>query len=423
MATLAALIRFHCRAGARVALRANAVVAGAVVFFYGMEDDAPARIRATTRELVARHAGWSARMKLAGICVALAGVAMPRVVLGATGWMRSLAISSATSRRASIAALCATQAFAILLAVLAICGAVSVYHASLDVGKVLGLPLLMFAAAATVLPVERKAGLVLAALALVCAVPGTLPLDGIAIAALIVGDRVAGGVARLRRRPVHPARLPLAWSSPVAQWTRLTTRSLPVSALIATALTPAIFIAFAYFIVLHNPELDSDTAHRTVRICGVLALWPLGSALSSTIVRTRPAWAWARSLPWSARQRVLGDFVLHIAGLAVVPIALLPLDWRHAVIVALLILPMTAGACAAIRFGNRRQTSAAGEIMLLGVVYGTLIALWPATVGLAVCATPVSLAVAVRRDQRLLVTRWEELHHDAAGDPAWTSAS
>src|SRR6185503_13169395 len=115
------LVAFHWRAGARVALRANAIVGATVVFFYGLEDEAPTRIHAAILELVARRGTWNTRVTLAAICVALAGVA-----------------------------------------ILALLGALFVYHARLDAAKVASLPLIIISAAAVVLPVERRAGPALA---------------------------------------------------------------------------------------------------------------------------------------------------------------------------------------------------------------------------------------------------------------------
>ena len=99
------LARFHWNAGARVALRANGIVGASVVFVFGLDMDALAHLRTIVLELVARHAGWSARALFAALCVVLAGTAVRRVTLGATGWLRSLPVSSATSRPRSMIAI------------------------------------------------------------------------------------------------------------------------------------------------------------------------------------------------------------------------------------------------------------------------------------------------------------------------------
>jgi hypothetical protein len=421
--TTRSLVRFHWRAGARVSLRANGIVGAMVVFAFGIEDDALRRLHAAILELVARNHGWNVRLELAAICVALAGVAMPRITLGATGWMRTLPASSRANRRAAMVALCGTQAFAIAIAVLAAAGAAVVYRVAVDPAKLAGIALMIVSAAGVVLPVERKVGALLSVAALGLAVPGRWVPDAVALVTLAGADATSGGIARFRRVRAYRS---LSWDmgpSAIAQWIRLTVRTLPVATIPACVFSPVIFIAFAYFIVRHNPDLDSATARRTVRICGALALSTLASALGSSVVRRRPAWPWARSLPWSMRDRAIADAALIGGASIAIPIALLPLGWGDALAVALLVPPIAACASAAVRAGAHRQTSAAGEVLLFGVAAMILVALWTWTCIPLLGATPLLLALARRRDRRTLLTRFEELHHDAGGDSAWVSAS
>lgn len=417
------LVRFHLRGGARVALRANGVVGAAVVFLFALDMDALVHLRVTLLELVARIPGWGARGELAGLCVVLAAAAMPRVTLGATGWMRSLPCSSATSRRAAIAALGATQAFAIAVAVIAVIAALTIYHKPIDPAKVLGIALMIPAAAASVLPVQHRTGRIVLALALVLTIPGRWITDAAALAALVIGDVLAGRIVPFRSSRARGARGMMRATSPVALWMRFSIRALPVASIVGVFLFPAVFLAFGYLIVVHNPDLDRATATRTIRISGGFALAAFASGLATTIVRARPTWPWSRSLPWSSSQRVLGDALLHGLPLVALAAVFMPLDWKSASLVLCMAPPLAAAAAASIRSGARRQTSAAGEVVACAVVLGALIALIPASAGLVVATTPVIAALAVRRDRRMLVTRWEELHHDAAGDPAWVVSS
>jgi hypothetical protein len=424
--TVRNLVRFHWRAGARVALRANGIVGATVVFLFALDIDAIAHLRLALLELVSRVPDWSARSELAGICVVLAAVGMPRITLGSTGWMRSLAISGNTARRAAVIALCATQAFAIAVWAAALVASPLVYRHGLEPAKVAGIPLIVVAAAALVVPVEHRAGPLLAAVALGLALPGRWMTNVAAVVALAVSDAVSGRLvpfrgAHLRRVRGH-RRVGLG-NSAVGAWMRLTLRALPASTIAASVLLPIVFLAFGYLIVLHNPDLDQDTATRTVRISGMLASIAFASSLASGIVRARPAWPWTRSLPWSSRHRVLGDTVLHGSALATLAASQIPLDARSAIVVLLLAPPLAAAAAAAIRQGAGRQTSAAGEIALIGCALGSLVALWPWVSAIALATTPLLLTLGMRRERRLVATRWRELHHDAAGDPAWTTAS
>lgn len=417
------LARFHYAAGARVALRANGVIGAAIVFVFGLDMDALAHLRTMVLDLVARHTGSSTRALFAVVCVTLAGVSVRRVMLGATGWLRSLPVSSSTSRRAVIAALCAVQAFTIAVALLAILGAVFVYRAVLDPAKLAGIALMIPAAAALVLPVEHRAARAVALGALLLTVPGRWSMDFASAAALVASDVLAGRIVPARGTRVYEERAGASRPSPTHLWIRLTSHAILGTMLVTSLILPALFVAFGYAIVLHNPDLDRATAMRTVRVTGMLALTSFAGALATSIVRMRPAWAWVRSLPWSARQRVTGDAVLIGVALCGLGLALLPLDPRSAAATLLLTAPLAAGAAAATRIGARRQTSAAGEIVLLAVLVGTPVVFWPWASALGLVLTPVLFAAAVRRERRLVVTRWEELHHDAAGDPAWIAAS
>jgi len=415
------LIRFQLGAGARVGLRVNGLVGAIVVFLSGLRDDALAQLRVTTFELVAPRGSWDTRLELAGICVALAAIAMPRVTLGTAGWMRSLPASRAESRRAAVVALIEAQFFSIVVCVLAILAAPLVYHAPLDPAKVVAFPVMMAAAAAFVLPVERRAGQVLALVALGLTIPGQLALDAAAIIVLSIGDRVSGGLVRFRNR--KPAVHWRIGSSPVNQWMRVTVRALPAATVLGALIVPGMLVVLAYLIVLRNPDLDVATARRTVRVAGTLAIAMLAAMLASGVVRARPAWPWVRSLPWSSRQRVLGDAMLLGCALGAIPIAFAALDWRSASIVALMIPPIATGAAGAMRVAAHRQMSAGGEMMAYAVLFGAAVAIWPWTVGLVLCTTPALFALSLKRERRAIVSRWEELHHEAAGDPAWTVAS
>jgi hypothetical protein len=409
--------------GARVALRANGIIGATVVFLFALDIDAVAHLRVMLLELVAHTPDWGARGELAGLCVILAAAAMPRVALGSTGWIRSLPCSGATSRRATIAALGATQAFAIVVAFVALVAALAVYHKPIDPAKVVGIALMIPAAAAVVLPTQRRAGQVAFALALGLTVPGRWVTDAAALGALVLGDAVAGRIVPFRSNHARRGRGVAAGTSPVALWMRFTLRAVPGASLMAMLFFPGLLVAFGYLIVLHNPDLDHATATRTVRVCGALSLAAFASGLATTIVRARPTWPWARSLPWSSNERVLGDMVVHAVPLVALALSFMPLDWVSASVVLCLAPPLAAAAAASIRSGARRQTSAGGEVVALAVLFGALIALLPWTAGLVVVSTPLIIAGAVKRDRRLLVTRWEELHHDAAGDPAWMVTS
>ncbi len=405
-----------------MALRANAVVGATAVFVFGLQDHTMTRVRAGVLELVARHAGWGARIQLAVVCIALSGVATRRVTLGSRGWIRSLPVSRAASRRAIVAALCVTQAFGIVVICFAVLAAPLIYRADLDPAKVLGLPLLVIASAMVVTPFERPVAAVFAAVALVLFVQGQWASIATGIALLLLADGTSGAVGATRNPRAGRWRVEPSRASAARHWVRLTFAALGASAVASCLLMPSIFVLFAYLIVRHNPDLDAGTAHRAIRICAVFALTMLAAAVGSSVVRARPMWPWARSLPWSSRDRAAGDTTLVALMLTLVPISLAPLDWGVAMGVAGLIPVLSGAAAAAVRAGAERHTSAAGEIIVVGALFGTLFVLWPWAGAVALAAAPFSFALTIARERRVATTRWQELRHDAGGDPSWTHA-
>jgi hypothetical protein len=419
-----ALIRFHWGAGARVSLRANAIVGAAVVFVFGSAPEALATLRAALLGLVAPGHQWSARLELAAVCAGLVSVASPRVTLGVNGWMRSLAATAAMNRRAAIVALSASQAFAMIVAVGSAIMTVAVYHAPLSIARLLTIPIIIVAVAMTLLPVEHVAARVIAALALALAIPGSWTLGALSIALLAVSDRIAGGIVASRRssRVIarrRAVRIFRARSS-LLQWVTISWSALPTASVIGAAILPSIFVAFGYFVVRHNPHLALATAFRAVRISGGLAVAAFSAALSQVMLRVRPVWAWARSLPWSSTNRVSADAVAIALPLCIIPLALVPLAPMHALAVAAMIPLCAAAGSAALRGGAARQTGAAGETFAVALVAGILTALWaPAAIPLLLLA-PLFVRLGARRERRSRVTRWLELQHDAVGDPAWS---
>jgi hypothetical protein len=109
--------------------------------------------------------------------------------------------------------------------------------------------------------------------------------------------------------------------------------------------------------------------------------------------------------------------------LCAIPIYFAFLDGPSALVLALVVPSLAVAAASAIRSGSHRQTSAAGEIAAIGVAFGAVITFWPWCAVLILLVAPLIHSRAERREQRLVSTRWEELHHDAGGDPAWIRAS
>lgn len=105
--------------------------------------------------------------------------------------------------------------------------------------------------------------------------------------------------------------------------------------------------------------LAAVSAERVVRLAAGVALALHAAALANVVVQVRPAWAWARSLPWSAAQRVWSDIAALSIPLLISPAVALLLRPRAGLVVLALVPFVAAAAALAPRHAARRQTGAA----------------------------------------------------------------
>ena len=192
-------------------------------------------------------------------------------------------------------------------------------------------------------------------------------------------------------------------------WRALSWRVIPCT------LPAAIPLAGAWFFRANN-ALTASEAVDAVRLCGVVAVTLVLAGLADALHLRRPVWAWARSLPWSSAQH---DAATLVAATAPVLLAIVMLDLVAALTV-LAVMPLLAlTAAGAIRRAGARRTAAAGEVLLVGVLVTTALALSPWSVVALVAVTPLVQRLAVRRERRASPSRWMELHHRVEGDSAF----
>jgi hypothetical protein len=418
---LLALIRFHWAAGARVALRANAVVLGLVVFLFGSAPDGLAAFRAFLLGLASYHRPEGDRAILAAISAAFAATAVPRVTLGAAGWMRSLPSDAKTNWRAAVVALCMAQIAVATFIPFCVLAVVFVYHMRISPAKVVSLPLIVVAMAVTVLPVRRVHTRLIGGASVALAVMGTWPGIVGSIACLAFADasfpELAGAHTAKRRRKSFT----VSSSSALAIWIRTSWRAMRPAGIAAAGALPAIIASYAYFIIGNNPELRRSTAETVVRVCGTLGVSLFAATLANAMLTNRQPWPWSRSLPWSSKQRVLADsFVLGIP-LVIIPVGLLAVSVAQAAVVAALVPLAAVSGAAASRRGSDRQTGAAGETLLVTLAAAAALSMWPLASVVVLAATPLFVRIGARRDRDAVASRWSELHHEGAGDPGWLS--
>lgn len=421
-----ALTRFHLRAGARVALRANAALLGIVTFIFG---SAPAPEALLTFErfmigIVSRSTTSGPRMLFAAIAAGLGATAVPRVTLGTSGWMRSLPVDARTRRLAAVAAIAAAQAIiAIALVVFAIIARTAL-HAPLDWPRIVGVPVMMVAIAGLLLPRQRIITRALDAGAIAASIGGTGLLVVAALILIVASNALppAADVASVPRAAPKPDDLvSRRVRSPRVLWMRATWRAIGLRRMVDAALAAAVPCAFAYFIARNNPQLPIAVVHRVARICCAIGLGAFGASAANALLASRQPWPWARSLPWSALDRVIADAIVLGTPLIAVVVAVAPVHWTSAVVMSCLV-PFVGALCAgALRGAATKQFGAAGLCLMVSIPVGVFVAIWPVLAVAALAATPLLLRWGAARERDPRATRWAELRHSAAGDPMWIS--
>jgi hypothetical protein len=413
-----ALLRFHLHVGARLAMRAFVpVLAAAVAGIMLLGNDF--LVSFSVLLWGAKSAGGSGVL-IAALCYVAAASAAPRVCRGLDGWLRHLPISGGAQRRAAGLAIAVSQAP--LLLGLALLSLVATRFGPATLLDVLSLLVCAPAAALLAMPVQRP--LLTRPLALASAVVsvsgGWLPAGGGALL-LVLADRCAGELPR-RIGPIRPiGRIGRIQSSTGAlvelriAWRALRWRL--VSALAAGTLP----LACAWAFVAHN-ELAPKHVRLAALLGGGCSLVFLYSDLGEVLGARRPAWPWSRSLPWSARRRVLFDagfLAAHAIPTLLLTAWIDPLSALPVLAVTPWLAVRSAGA---MRRAPERRTGASGEILMEGLLLAAAVALLPWVALVPPFATPWAVRAAAERDRQQKVSRWLELHHLAVGDPQSWSA-
>ncbi len=410
------LLRFHFAVGARLAMRALVPMIAAA-FGAGMLLGTDF-VTSMARVLFGDKASGGSAVLLAAIFLGGAAEAAPRVCRGLGGWVRHLPVSALAHRRAAALAVALAQT-PLLLGLLFLAAYASRSPEAL-IADALKLVATALAATLCVLPVARRwFSAPPALLAAVLAGAGGWGALGGAAILIVLADLAAGPLARTGAPAVRLSgrsgdrlgrllELRIAW------------RAMGASLLGALALG-LLPVGAAYAFTAHNTLAPGDVRLAARLGAGLAAVLVLAQMAEALAVR-RPAWPWARSLPWSSARRVGADALL--LALHALPLALAAVRVSPAALASLAILPLLSlRAAGAMRRAPERRMGAAGEILLEGSLLAALVALLPWTALLALAAAPWALRAAAARDRQQKVSRWLELHHLAAGDPQSWSAS
>ena len=404
---MTALLLFRLYGGVRVAVRACALIVCAIVAWVTLYASDPTAIlvgfstAAFSRRPVVQNV-----VPLVGLALLLPAWAAARLSGGLNGWLRHLPFTSADNRRGLALGLITAQLPLILI--LVVLGFFA--HGQ-------GLPiavsatrwaLVLMAGAIASVPVGHRYAVVLLALtALAVALVGSGVHMAVSAMLLIGTDVVAGPIRTIRRRTPPAAGSLLHW--------RIAWRAMGAHML--RAYGAGLFALGAGWLCIVNNDLAGRPADAVARFAGAVASILRVSSLANTLAVRRPMWALSRSFPWSATRRVAEDgFFLAAHTLPLV--LLIDVQSGMAVLQVLALLPCLSLLAA----GHiRRIPERRSDVLVFlgeGLLAASLLTLLPWTaLGWLVSAIP-ALSFSAEWERRQKVTRWSDLQHDDAGDPA-----
>jgi hypothetical protein len=417
MPAFSPLLRFHLRVGARLALRVMVPIfasAAGGLMLLGVDF-----IISLSVTLFGAHGKAGSGLPIAFVCLGVAWVAAPRVCRGIDGWLRHLPATGLAHRRSAQLAIAAAQGSILALLVFLVIAAAN--NGGDPWPSLAGLLVAAPAAALAAMPVERFVARPLAlAAAFLPFSGGWLPVVGGAVI-LLVADRIAGPL-RKTRAAVELPRSARRSTGRRGSWleARIAWRALGGS-LFGAYLTALLPLGAAALFVRNN-ELPGIYIRLGALLGGGCAVVFLLSGMAESLAVRRPAWPWSRSLPWPASRRVLIDSLF--LGAHALPLIVLT-AWIEPVagLAVLAEIPLLAVRSAgAMRRAPERRTGASGEILMEGLLLAAAVALLPWVSLLALLGSPLAVRAAAERERRQKVSRWQEIHHLAAGDPqSWSS--
>ncbi len=401
-----AVFRFHLKVGIRLALRIFIPVVS--IFFALYYLLRPELFHSLMAQIL------DGGFLLSGITTTAfflitAQFASRRIGLGLCGWIRHLPAEGNVHRRMAVITIFIAQVPVLaIMAGLAII-AMKLYRVS-SMPYLIGLPLAGLSCGLIVLPVKRK--LItrsLAALAALGFSSNNWPFFAGGIVLLIAADTLSGPIVQKKKRTRFHRPFKGTFFVLAVNW-----RALRWRIIIPYSLSLPFLGAAQLFIVNNNP--DAVLAGQVIRFGGALSQILLCAVFANMLASRRPPWPWVRSLPWSAKARILWD--AFFVGLHMIPLLFLigAMNWGSMFPLAASLPFFAAYSAHAIRLAPELTTGAAGKILLLGIFYALFLCLIPWSSLCFLALTPFILLQGIKADKHQKVSRWLELHHLAAGD-------
>ncbi|MGB6341063.1 MAG: hypothetical protein WBF32_14935, partial [Candidatus Aminicenantaceae bacterium] len=138
--------------------------------------------------------------------------------------------------------------------------------------------------------------------------------------------------------------------------------------------------------------------------------------IANSLAVRRPPWPWARSLPWSAKQRITTDALL--IGLSAIPILFLVMLIKIQAIwpVVVCFPPLVFFASLTVRRAFEYQLGAVWQTLIVGTTASVMICLVPLISVVFLAMTPLLMKYGAEQEKQQKVSRWLEMHHLTAGD-------
>jgi hypothetical protein len=407
---ISALLRFQSRTTVRVTLRDTLAQATLLAVGIGLSPDPAGALLLLAHGLGSGSPPWLVAFGLWAAWNAAVG----REPLASTlkGWHRHLPVRGTVERRAAWLALALCQApvlcFAALLWIVA-----GLESGSWRWQVPVALALLGLTSSAALLPWRSHWPRWIAAAAFVVAALGSVISLLLGALALWVVDRRGGRLWLSPDTGHHPERPPRAGGT-LLPW-RVALRAIGWH-MPLTWLSAALPLAAAA-LFLHNNALSAAQEATGVRAGGGLALLAVLVLTGGDLKSRRPPWPWIRSLPSTSRRRVVQDAVL-IAAVGLPPLCVSGwLNPQAALSLLAGLIYQSLRVSAALRRdtggASRLGAQALGELCLVQLA----IAASGWTAAIVLLLVPWALRDAIRGDRSQKVTRWQEHHHLALGDP------
>ncbi|MCY4558828.1 MAG: hypothetical protein OXF79_21100, partial [Chloroflexi bacterium] len=318
---LAASYRFHLRSGARVALGLATFQLVLLLVLVALQPPAARELllKGLAAGIASPEAFSATRLGFAVWAIVASAAAARRLAPAHRGWQLHLPVGVRTHWTAGVLGAASTLAHFAGLWILLWIGGRALGEPS-SVGALLALPLVVLAAAGTWTPAPgrvRACSAVAVPLAASASAPGL-------VAAIVLLSLAYFQAGRWSPRSARVAFAP--------SFLRTLGRRLPTGQLIFSlralglwitlAHLPAALVAAPTGLTIQNNELTPDQSDLVLRLGTSLAITATVLATATLLSTRRPPWAWSRSLPWSARQRVAADagLLLLVASPILIPV-------------------------------------------------------------------------------------------------------